>query len=88
MTSTKTITAAEAKGTIQAIVIMKDGSRIERTISYAAEARHGWQTAMRHAGAGLQAEQIESLITITGGRWGTEVSHYSGPTEAAEILGL
>lgn len=88
----KTTTNADAQGTIQAIVIMKNGDRVERTIGYNQGSRDGWQNAMRQVGGGLvptYAEaDIASLVTITAGRHGTDVSHYTGPTEAAEILGF
>jgi hypothetical protein len=92
----KTTTHAEAQGTIQAIVIMQNGDRVERTVTYNVGAIRGldtWQNAMRKVGAGLvggtfKPEQIATLVTITGDKWGTNVSTYGGPTEAREILGF
>lgn len=88
----KTTTASEARNTIHAFVIMKDGSRVERIIGFNPKSWSGWRDAMRQVGAGLVPTYSESdigdLATITTTEHGVDVSNYTGPTEAAEILGF
>lgn len=100
MNSITTRTAEQSRNTIQAIVLLKNGDRIERTIGFDPSPRgDGWKNAMRQVGAGLVHKcaetDIASVLTITTDRHGTSVNHYGATggfgersTEALEILGF